>query len=98
MKPGHLTSEELNFLVAISGHSHVKGSSGLSILELLSTVYIGRPSIAMTIQPTIIELIKRFSEHSKLLQFVENILTTKALSLIITLKKDEQTLSQVNQR
>lgn len=59
-KPGELSSEEINFLIKISQHSRLNEKSGFLIFEVLTTVFVGRPSIALTILDTIILLIKRF--------------------------------------
>jgi len=39
------------------------------------------------------DLIIRFQEYTKLMQFTESILITKALSTILTIKKEESSLT-----
>jgi hypothetical protein len=50
---------------------------------------VSRPSIALSLLPTIIEVIKRFAANQKIMSFVDTILIARALSTILTLKKEE---------
>ena len=62
VKPGNLNSEELTFLIKMSQNPGLKAGSALQLLELLSTVYVGRTSVASVLLPTILELTQRFRE------------------------------------
>jgi len=64
--------------------------SAIVLLELLSTVYIGKPLVATTVLRSIADIVQRFFEKSKQVRsFVEAIIIAKALSTIITYKKEE---------
>lgn len=53
-------------------------------------MYVGKPSVASVLLPTITDLVTRFKTYQKLVTFVNQIFVTKALLSIITFKKDEQ--------
>jgi len=88
-KPGNLSTEELNFLIEASKHQKLTANSAFLVLEILATIYISKPAVALTLLPTIIAIISKFQRSPKIINFVESILITKALSMILQLKKDE---------
>jgi hypothetical protein len=57
-------------------------ANALMLLELLSTMYIAKQSMAPILLPTICELIGKFWNFPRLQNFVEHILIAKALSNI----------------
>ena len=60
------------------------------LLELLSTIYMGKPLIATTVLRSIADIVSSFFEKSKQMRnFVENIVIAKALSTILSYKKEE---------
>lgn len=61
------------------------------LLELLSTIYMGKPLVATTVLRSIVDIVQRFFDKSKQIRgFIETIVIAKALSTIMTYKKDEQ--------
>jgi len=84
-----LSTEELNFLIEASKNQKITANSAFLVLEVLATIYISKPAVALTLLPTIISIISKFQRSPKIINFVESILITKALSMILQLKKDE---------
>jgi hypothetical protein len=63
------------------------------MLELLSTIYIGKPLLAQIVLEPLLTLISRNQTNHKFVQFIENILLMKALSSVITLKQQKIALN-----
>ena len=87
--PGHLSLEELHFLIKIAEHSRLTAQSAFAIFEIITTLYVSRPGIALMLIDSIIHIVEKFQNTPKILQFLDTILIAKALSMILTLKKDE---------
>jgi hypothetical protein len=67
-------------------------------LELLSTIYMGKPLLATTVLRSITDIVNRFFEKSKQVRsFIETIVIAKALSTILTFKKEEQVTNPLPQ-
>lgn len=90
LKPGSITTEQLYFLVRVSQHPRITTQSALLLLELLSTIYMGKPLLATTVLRAITELVHRFYDKSKQVRnFTDSIMIAKALSSVLTYKKED---------
>lgn len=92
--PGHLSSEELSFLIKIAEHSRLSAQSAFAIFEILSTLFVSRPGIALMLVDPIVHIVDKFQSNQRIMQFLDTILIAKALSMILTLRKDEQLKTQ----
>jgi len=90
LKHGTITTEQLYFLIRVSRHPKITSHSALLLLELLSTIYMGKPLLATTILRSITDLVHRFYDKSKQIRnFTDSIMIAKALSTTLTYKKEE---------
>ena len=95
VKPGTLQVDEADFLSKVVMHEMVPKQSSQQLLELLSTLYIGRPSIASQLLPALTYLATKHADSQRTVSFISNILVTKALAQIIHFKQEaEQTRSR----